>query len=79
MNTSTREHDDTSTNRLLSEQCVHLERDELKHLHTVELSTELEAVQDDYRYVTGPDRMKLCAFCTGRMLAVLLELGSKGG
>jgi hypothetical protein len=58
-------------NKLLPETCQRLARGELKHLHTVELSTTAEH-DADYRYVTGPDSMRLCAFCTGQLLALLL-------
>jgi hypothetical protein len=57
-------------NRLLPEACQHIARGDLKHLHTLELST-TDTHDDDYRYVTGPDSMRLCAFCTGLLLALL--------
>jgi hypothetical protein len=59
-----------SDNKLLPEACQHVARGELKHLHTLELST-TGLADADYRYGTGPDRMRLCPFCTGLLLALL--------
>jgi hypothetical protein len=56
----------------LPEQCVHVERGELPHLHTIEITT-VDDAPADYRYVTGPDRMRLCALCTGRIYGALLR------
>jgi hypothetical protein len=63
----------------MREQCVHIERGELEHLHTVDLTTVVANVQDDYRYVTGPDSMKLCALCTGRLIGYLSRSEFSGG
>jgi hypothetical protein len=55
----------------LPEQCVHVERGELPHLRTIEITT-VDDAPADYRYATGTGRMRLCALCTGRVHGVLL-------
>jgi hypothetical protein len=63
------------TKQSLPEQCVHVERGELPHLHTVEITT-VDDAPADYRYATGPDRMRLCALCAGGVRGVLLTVGA---
>ena len=60
----------TTANKLLPEACQHVARGDLKHLHTLELST-TNTHDDDYRFVTGRDTMRLWAFCTGLLHALL--------
>jgi hypothetical protein len=77
---TTSEHDDKSTrNQALPAQCVHVAEGELEHLHTLELTTRTEAVQPDYRYVINGDRMRLCAFCTGKVIGMLSRSEFTGG
>jgi len=58
------------TNRLLARECVHLADHAIKHSYTLEVRTE-GGMDPDFRYSTGPDEMKLCLFCSGKLLAFL--------
>ncbi len=59
------------SNRLYPQECRHVRDAELAAIEEVRFTT-IGPVDDDYRYEKGPDVVRICAYCAGRMLATMM-------
>lgn len=63
-------------NRVWPDACVHIRKGQLSECERLELTltlTTIGATDDDYRYTKGPDTVRLCAFCAGKLLGVFVK------
>ncbi len=58
--------DEEWTNRVWPAQCRHVGSGELPEIERMTLTT-VEPHDEDYRYVKGPDAVRICAFCAGKL------------
>jgi hypothetical protein len=64
----------TDANKVFPDACPHVARAERAHVHTLVVETVDQDSADGYRYVTGPDQMLLCDFCTGLLAGFTFRL-----
>lgn len=60
------------TNRIYPTECVHVREGELDAAEEVVLTTVGER-DADFRYMKGPDRIRLCLLCAGMLMACLTD------
>lgn len=60
-------------NLVYPETCVHIEKGELQEVERIEMELRFTTVnpQDDYRWGKGPDTLRLCPFCAGKLLGMM--------
>lgn len=61
-----------ATNKILPTECVHVRSGTMEAGESITLTT-LGERDPDFRYTKGPDTMRVCLFCAGRLLAALLD------
>jgi len=60
-------------NRMYDVDCIHVRNGELKAIEELTFATLPGAVDDDFRYGKGPDRMRICAYCAGMLWSTLTD------
>lgn len=58
-------------NKMFPAECAHLSGTEFRPVATVTIATLPEMEGTDFQYVTGPDVMKICAFCQGALWSTM--------
>lgn len=64
-------------NLIYPETCPHIAAGELREIERIELEMRVVSVEPpaDYRYGKGPDVVRLCALCAGKLLGAMLNHG----